>query len=99
MNHFVPALEAAGISRAKAARVLADKGSSSLKHRDYLKARQLKCGIMHRAAKSKPLTARQKTANKLIAKRRYRVEQFPSAGSGQVSAPSSASLVLAVRAT
>jgi transposase, IS5 family len=76
MNHFIPALEAAGIDKIRAARVLADKGSSSKKHRDYLKARQLKCGIMHKAAKNKPLTGRQKTANKLVAKRRYRVEQF-----------------------
>jgi IS5 family transposase len=76
MNHFIPALEAAGIDSARAERVLTDKGSSSRKHRDYLKARQLKCGIMHKAAKNKPLTERQKAANKLIAKRRYRVEQF-----------------------
>jgi len=76
MNHFVPALEAAGIDSARAARVLADKGSSSKKHRDYLKARQIKCGIMHKAAKDKPLSERQKTANKLVAQRRYRVEQF-----------------------
>lgn len=76
MNHFIPALEAASIDHTKAARVLTDKGSSSQKHRDYLKARQLKCGIMHKAAKNRPLSTRQKTANKLIAKRRYRVEQY-----------------------
>ena len=76
MNHFIPALAAAGINSARAARVLTDKGSSSLKHRDYLKARQLKCGIMHKAVINKPLSGRQKTANKLIAQRRYRVEQF-----------------------
>jgi transposase, IS5 family len=76
MNHFIPALEAAGIDSARAARVLTDKGSSSKKHRDYLKARQIRCGIMHKAVKNRPLTERQKTANKLVAKRRYRVEQF-----------------------
>jgi len=76
MNHFIPVLEAASLDRTRAARVLTDKGSASQKHRGHLKALKLKCGVMHKAAKNKPLSARQKAANKLIAKRRYRVEQF-----------------------
>lgn len=76
MNHFIPALEAVGIDADRASRVLTDKGSASRKHREWLKARRLKCGIMHKAVKNQQLSARQKTANKLIAKRRYRVEQF-----------------------
>lgn len=76
MTHFIPALEAAGIDSMRAGRVLTDKGSASRKHRDYLKRHGLKCGIMHRAARNHPLSSRQKAANRLIAKRRYRVEQF-----------------------
>jgi IS5 family transposase len=76
MNHFIPALEVAKIDADKAERVLADKGSASQAHRDYLKSKKIKCGIMHKAVRNKPLCPRQKRANKLISKTRYRVEQF-----------------------
>jgi transposase, IS5 family len=76
MNHFIPALEAANIHADNAERVLTDKGSASKAHRDYLKSKKIKCGIMHKAVRNKPLCQRQKRANKLISKTRYRVEQF-----------------------
>ena len=76
MKHFVPALEEAGINQENTERVLADKGSSSKAHRQWLKEKKLKSGIMHKAVKNKPLSQRQKRANGLISKVRYRVEQF-----------------------
>lgn len=76
MKHFVPALEEAGIHKDNTERVLADKGSSSKAHRQWLKDQQLKSGIMHKAVRNKPLSQRQKRANGLISKVRYRVEQF-----------------------
>jgi IS5 family transposase len=71
-KHLGHALEAAQMD----VRCLyADKGYSSVANRVYLKEKKIKVGIMHRATKHKPLAARQKSANKLIGKVRYFVEQ------------------------
>ncbi|SDZ08133.1 transposase, IS5 family [Nitrosomonas sp. Nm33] len=59
----------------EANRVNADKGSASHANRQYLKTRKIKSAIMHRAYKNKPLSARQKLANRLISKKRYIIEQ------------------------
>jgi IS5 family transposase len=59
----------------KAKNLLADKGYSSVKNREYLKNIGVKDGIMHKAVKNKPLTIEQKLINKVISKNRYRVEQ------------------------
>jgi transposase, IS5 family len=72
VTHFDKALQAANI---KASRVLADKGYASAANRDSLKRQQVKSGIMHKAVRNKPLTARQKHANRLISKKRYIIEQ------------------------
>lgn len=72
MKHFETALESAHI---EPSRVYADKGSASAAHRKTLRNKKIKSAIMHRAAKNKPLTARQKLANRLISKKRYIVEQ------------------------
>lgn len=71
-THFVQALEQADI---QAKRVYADKGFTSQKNRQHLKNKKLKSGIMHKATRNHPLTARQIQANKLISKRRYIIEQ------------------------
>ena len=70
--HFKAAIDSAHI---KANRVYADKGLASHANRQYLKKLKIKSAIMHRAYKNKPLSVRQKLANKLISKKRYIVEQ------------------------
>jgi len=72
MTHFIPAIEQAHI---KPSRVYADKGSSSAAHRQWLRSRQIKSALMHKAARNPPLTERQKRANRWISKKRYIVEQ------------------------
>lgn len=72
VQHFEDAISAANL---QAKRVLTDKGSASAANRAYLKRRQIKSGIMHKAVRNKPLSVRQKRANKLISKKRYIVEQ------------------------
>jgi len=72
MNHFQTAIKSAHI---EASRVYADKGSASAANRQWLRAKKIKSAIMHRAVKNKPLTTRQKLANRLISKKRYIVEQ------------------------
>jgi len=62
------------IPEIKAKRLYADKGYSSDKNRKLIKDK-FKDGIMHKAAKNKTLTPRQKLINKLISKKRYIVEQ------------------------
>ena len=77
MKHFQTALESAPLlaDRIGANRVYADKGFSSQAHRDFLRSQKIKVAIQHRAVKNKPLTPRQKLANRLISKKRYIVEQ------------------------
>ena len=72
MMHFEAAINGAHI---EANRVYADKGSASNANRQFLRKHKIKSAIMYRAYKNKPLSARQKLANKLISKKRYIVEQ------------------------
>lgn len=58
-----------------ARRVLADKGLASAANRAHLAAAGLKSGIMFRAARGHPLRPRQKQFNRLVARRRWVVEQ------------------------
>ena len=58
----------------QAMRLYADKGYASEGNRELLKGK-FKDGIMHRAARNRPLTKRQKLINKLISKKRYIIEQ------------------------
>nr|WP_252988852.1 IS5 family transposase [Francisella noatunensis] len=55
--------------------LLADKAYDTASNRDYLKESKVKNGILKKAARGKPLTARQKQRNKLLSKTRYKVEQ------------------------
>ena len=55
--------------------VLADKGYNSRKNRAILDEKQYIDGIMHKAARGKPLTFIQRLMNRLISSVRYRVEQ------------------------
>jgi len=72
MMHFEAAICNAHI---EADRMYADKGSASNANRQFLRKHKIKSAIMHRAYKNKPLSTRQKLANKLISKKRYIVEQ------------------------
>ena len=62
------------IDGAKAQRVLADKAYASKANRDMLRSRH-RDGIMRKAVRGRPLRASEKRFNKLISKRRFRVEQ------------------------
>lgn len=59
----------------KGSRVRADKGYSSQANRKYLKDKELKDGIMHKASKNKPLTKQQQIFNKIVSKVRYKIER------------------------
>ena len=78
--HATPANQAeapefgAMIEGATAQRVLADKAYASRANREALKARH-RDGIMRKAARNRPLRQSEKRFNKLISKRRFRVEQ------------------------
>ena len=56
----------------EANRVYADKGSTSNANRQFLRRQKIKSAVMHRAYKNKPLSLRQKLANQLIGKKRYK---------------------------
>jgi len=56
-------------------RVYSDKGNASAANRTMLVLNGLKDGIMHKAARNRPLTGWQKQKNYLISKVRYVVEQ------------------------
>ena len=71
-NHFKAGLAAADFTPK---RTYADKGFASQANRSHLRDNQIKSAIMHRAVKNKPLSERQKNANKRISKTRYIVEQ------------------------
>jgi IS5 family transposase len=62
------------IEGANAQRVLADKAYASKANRDMLRGRH-RDGIMRKAVRGRPLRASEKRFNKLISKRRLRVEQ------------------------
>ena len=63
------------VSGTKAKRVMADKASASRANRTFLKEQGYRDGIMHKAARGRPLTASQKKFNRLISKTRFRIEQ------------------------
>ena len=62
------------IAGAKAQRVLADKAYASKANRATLRGKH-RDGILRKAARNRPLRASEKRFNKLISKRRFRVEQ------------------------
>ena len=62
------------IDGAKAQRVLADKAYASKANREQLRGKH-RDGIMRKAARGRPLRASEKRFNRLISKRRLRVEQ------------------------
>ena len=62
------------IDGANAQRVLADKAYASKANRASLRGKH-RDGIMRKAARNRPLRASEKRFNKLISKRRFRVEQ------------------------
>jgi IS5 family transposase len=55
--------------------ILADKGYASEKNRNLLADKKLKDGIVHKAARNRPLTTAQRIINRLISSVRYKVEQ------------------------
>lgn len=63
------------VSGGKRVRVLADKGFASAANKAMLHGKKIKCGLMRKAARNRPLTAREKLFNKLISKQRFRIEQ------------------------
>lgn len=72
-KHFGEFIE--NIPVQKRTRIYGDKAYSSRGNREILRSRQLKDGIMERAAKGRALTDKQKQKNLLISKRRHIVEQ------------------------
>jgi IS5 family transposase len=56
-------------------RVLTDKGFSSLENREELKKQGIKSGISHKATRNHPLRYSQRLFNRIVAKRRFRIEQ------------------------
>lgn len=80
-THTTPANEAEvnkleimtnGIS---ANRMSGDKAYDSKANREFLKKKNIKSGLMFKAKRNQPLTHWQKLFNKLISKKRFRVEQ------------------------
>ena len=55
--------------------VYADKGSASRRNRNHHKENNMRSGIMHKASSNKPLSHSRKTFNKIISRKRWRVEQ------------------------
>jgi IS5 family transposase len=71
-THFEAAVKSADF---KPKRTYADKGFASTANRQHLRGQGIKSAIMHKAKRNKPLTQRQRNANKAISKTRYIVEQ------------------------
>lgn len=65
----------AGAQLPSGARVYADKGYASEKNRTLLRRNRLKDGIMSKAARQRPLSARQKQRNRLISSVRGLIER------------------------
>ena len=61
-------------SKAKAKRIMADKAYAAQANRKFLKG-SYRDGIMRKAVRGRPLRASEKRFNKLISKRRFRIEQ------------------------
>lgn len=62
------------IEGANAGRILADKAYASKAKRAALQGKH-RDGVMRKAARNRPLRASEKRFNKLISKRRFRIEQ------------------------
>jgi IS5 family transposase len=62
------------VTGAKATRIIADKAYAAKGNRTLLKGKH-RDGIMRKAARGRPLRASEKRFNKLISKRRFRIEQ------------------------
>ena len=62
------------IEGAKAQRIMADKAYASKANREKLRGKH-RDGIMRKAARNRPLRASEKRFNRLISKRRFRIEQ------------------------
>jgi len=63
------------IENIQAKRIYGDKGYCSIKNREKLKKNNFKDGLMYKASKGKQLGNWERIKNKLISKRRYKVEQ------------------------
>lgn len=72
-KHFAEFIEK--IPCKKGMRMYGDKAYASKENRELLQRKKLKDGLMEKAVRGKPLTARQKQKNLLISARRYIVEQ------------------------
>jgi IS5 family transposase len=72
-KHFAEFIEK--IPCKKGMRMYADKAYASKENREILQSKKLKDGLMEKAVRGRPLTARQKQKNRLISTRRYIVEQ------------------------
>jgi len=73
VTHFEQVVK--GMPKCKGMRVYSDKGNASAANREMLKGHALKDGIMHKAARGRPLDKRQKQINRMISEIRYIVEQ------------------------
>ena len=73
MHHISDVVEKSKLK--KGARIKADKGYASAANRQALKDKELKDNIMHKATKSKPLTAWQIKYNQIISRTRYKAER------------------------
>jgi transposase, IS5 family len=71
-THFEAAVKSADF---KPERTYADKGFASAANRKHLHGQGIKSAIMHKAQRNRPLSQRQRNANKAISKTRYIVEQ------------------------
>jgi transposase, IS5 family len=81
-THVTPAnmpetkeLEVMAEGLSEGVRLQADKGFFSSDNKEMLKSKNLKNGLMYRAFRNKPLTKRNILFNKIISKKRWRIEQ------------------------
>lgn len=63
------------IEHAHGERILTDKGFSSQENRQEIERRGLKSGISYKASRNHPLRYSQRLFNRIVAKRRFRIEQ------------------------
>ena len=63
------------IEKVEGGRLMADKAYASKKNRRILKEKSIKDGIMHKATRNHPLRYSQKKFNRLISKKRFKIEQ------------------------
>lgn len=63
------------IEKVQGKRLLTDKGFSSAENRKLVKEAGIKSGLSYKASKGSPLRYSQRLFNKIVAKRRFRIEQ------------------------